>query len=146
MNTDKHTCVCATCGQGFTRKSSGVRHINNLHFGQAVIMKPYDYIIGRLSGRFSPGDPAIYRNNSKNLTNSTVHNYQFNSKNNDTTNFKVYADSSTYNSHFPNLTYTMGSQGGVLNPEPGTRPSTNQSNIASRFMEAHATETETRRA
>ena len=67
MNTDKHTCVCAACGQGFTRKSSGARHIYNLHAGQAVIVKPYEYIIGRLNGEFLPGDPAAYRKDPRRL-------------------------------------------------------------------------------
>ena len=78
MNTDKHTCICATCGQGFTRKSSAARHIYNLHSGQAMIVKPYDYIIGRLSGEFSPGEPAAYRRDRRRQTDSFINNVRSN--------------------------------------------------------------------
>jgi hypothetical protein len=73
-SANKHTCVCATCGQGFTRKSSAARHNYNLHSGQAIIVKPYDYIVGRLNGEFSPGDPAAYRRDRRGLTNPFVNN------------------------------------------------------------------------
>jgi uncharacterized Zn-finger protein len=92
VNTDKHTCVCATCGQGFTRKSSAVRHNNILHYGQAMIVKPYDYIIGRLRGEFSHGDPDIYKNNRRDQTNSSVYNQPYQTKNNDKPNFRIHAD------------------------------------------------------
>jgi hypothetical protein len=68
VNSDKHTCVCSICGQGFTRNSSATRHNINLHSGQGIIVKPYNYIIGRLRGEFSQGDPSIYRRNLKNRT------------------------------------------------------------------------------
>jgi hypothetical protein len=58
----RHTWVCSLCGQGLTRKSSANRHNNNLHSGQAAIVRPYEYIIGRLNGNFhSPKDPLTYR-------------------------------------------------------------------------------------
>ena len=79
-------------------------------------MKPYDYIIGRLKGEFSPGDPASYRNNRKNQTNSIVYDYPFRTKNNDKINSEVSADSRTYDSHFPNVAYSMGAHDRVLNP------------------------------
>lgn len=58
----KHTWVCSLCGQGLTRKSSAIRHNNNLHAGQAEVVRPYEYIIGRLNGNFHrPKDPLTYR-------------------------------------------------------------------------------------
>jgi hypothetical protein len=64
----KHTWVCSLCGQGLTRKSSANRHNNNLHSGQASVVRPFEYIIGRLSGRFhTPKDPLVYRRTEENL-------------------------------------------------------------------------------
>lgn len=108
MNTDKHTCVCATCGQGFTRRSSAVRHNNDLHSGQAMIVKPYDYIIGRLKGEFSPGDPAIYRSNLRNQSNFSVYKQPFQTKNHERTNCRIHADVRAHESHPPNSINSMG--------------------------------------
>jgi hypothetical protein len=101
VNTDKHTCVCATCGQGFTRNSSAVRHNNILHSGYAMIVKPYDYIIGRLRGEFSPGDPGIYRSNRRNQTTS-VYNQPIQTQNNERTNSRIHADVLAHELHPPN--------------------------------------------
>jgi hypothetical protein len=44
-----------------------IRHSNNLHAGQAVIVRPYEYIIGRLNGNFhTPKDPLTYRRRKEN--------------------------------------------------------------------------------
>jgi hypothetical protein len=60
-----HNWVCSVCGQGVTRKSSASRHIDNLHHGAAKIVRPYNYIIGRLNGEFPlPSDPLLYRRNN----------------------------------------------------------------------------------
>jgi hypothetical protein len=119
MNTDKHTCVCATCAQGFTRRSRAVRHIKNLHSGQAMIVKPYDYIIGRLKGEFSPSDPDVYRSNRRNQTNSLAYNHPFQAKANDRTNFRIHADVRTHGSHPPNSIYPIDSQGRAQYPSSG---------------------------
>ena len=59
---DKYTWVCSTCSQGLTRKSSAKRHNNNLHSGNAMIVRPFEYIIGRLNGKFPPTtDPLLFR-------------------------------------------------------------------------------------
>jgi hypothetical protein len=50
-----------TCGQGFTRKYSATRHIGNLHFGNAGIFRPFEYIVARINGRLSPSDPSLFR-------------------------------------------------------------------------------------
>ncbi|MGC1134508.1 MAG: hypothetical protein WA941_16890 [Nitrososphaeraceae archaeon] len=107
MNTDKHTCVCATCGQGFTRNSSAVRHNNILHSGHAMIVKPYDYIIGRLRGEFSPGNPGIYRSNRRNQTTSSVYNQPIQTKNNERTNSRIHTDVLAHELHTPNFINPM---------------------------------------
>jgi len=56
------TWMCATCGTGFTRRTSARRHNDRLHGRQAFIIRPTEYVIGRLSGRLpSPQDPLSYR-------------------------------------------------------------------------------------
>ncbi len=60
-----HSWVCSICGQGLTRKSTATRHNNNLHSGGAIIVRPFDYIIGRLKGDFFPDDPSLYRYRKK---------------------------------------------------------------------------------
>ena len=102
MNSAKHTRVCATCGQGFTRNSSADRHNYNLHSGQARIVNPYEYIIGRLKGEFSPGDPAIYRSNRRNQSNFSVYDQPFQAKNNVRTNSRIHADAVVHELHTPN--------------------------------------------
>jgi hypothetical protein len=63
----KQTWVCSECGQGLTRKGSAIRHNNNLHDGQASVVRPYEYIIGRLNGNFHvPKDPLTYRHRKEN--------------------------------------------------------------------------------
>jgi hypothetical protein len=58
----KCTWVCSMCSQNFTRRSSAKRHNYNLHSGNAVIVRPFEYIIGILKGKFPPGtDPLFFR-------------------------------------------------------------------------------------
>ncbi len=52
---------CALCSEGFTRKHSANRHNQNLHHGQGKLVRTIDYIIGRLAGKYSAGDPLTYR-------------------------------------------------------------------------------------
>jgi hypothetical protein len=62
----KYIWQCSICGQGTTRKGSAIRHNDNLHSGSAMIVRPVEYIIGRLDGRFAPpNDPLSYRHNNK---------------------------------------------------------------------------------
>ena len=61
ISIGKHTWICATCGQGFTRKSTGVRHSKNLHSGNAILVRPYEYIVGRLRGTYTQSDPLFFR-------------------------------------------------------------------------------------
>jgi len=84
MILDKHTWVCSVCGQGLTRKSTANRHNNNLHFGEAMIVRPYEYIIGRLNGTFLQSDPSLFRDNKstgqKNISGSIYHDYGNNTR------------------------------------------------------------------
>jgi hypothetical protein len=44
--------VCATCGQDFTRRYSANRHNNHFHFGNGIIVRLVEYVIGRINGQF----------------------------------------------------------------------------------------------
>jgi len=56
------TWVCATCGEHFTRKYSAIRHNNNLHAGNGLIVTLLDYIVGRASNQYLQSDPRISKN------------------------------------------------------------------------------------
>jgi hypothetical protein len=89
MTLDKHTWICSICGQGLTRKSTANRHNNNLHSGVALLVRPYEYIIGRLNGTFSQSDPSLYRRKENVMSDSI---YQQSTKSNDIKR-SVYAQS-----------------------------------------------------
>ncbi|MPZ05646.1 MAG: hypothetical protein GEU26_04385 [Nitrososphaeraceae archaeon] len=56
------TWVCTNCSQGFTRMTSARRHNDNLHGGVAMIVRPFEYLNGRLNGSFAtPADPLSFR-------------------------------------------------------------------------------------
>jgi hypothetical protein len=62
----QHRWVCTICGDGFTRRTSAVRHNENLHSGYGLIVRPFEYLVGRQNGTFSkPVDPLIFRKNNK---------------------------------------------------------------------------------
>lgn len=96
----KHAWMCSVCGQGLTRKSSATRHNNNLHRGEAVIVRPIEYVIRRLNNQLSPPrDPLSLRrnNNSHNdkrrtMTNQIVgpnYSHENNNNNNDNNDFLI---------------------------------------------------------
>ncbi len=58
--------VCTVCSQTFTRRWRGKKHNIQLHYGNATIVRQLDYIIGRLNGRYQPGDPSLYRSKKSN--------------------------------------------------------------------------------
>jgi hypothetical protein len=63
--------VCAICSKDFTRMPSVKRHNDNLHSSGAMIVRPIEYIIGRLNGKFPvPHDPLSYRRNNKSQMNA----------------------------------------------------------------------------
>jgi hypothetical protein len=67
----KASYICAVCSQDFTRKWSGKRHNQDLHFGTAEIVRVLDYIIGRLSGKYFQADPLEHSKRLKNRENKT---------------------------------------------------------------------------
>ena len=67
-----------------------------------MIVKPYEYIIGRLRGEFSPGDPGIYRSNRRNQTTSSVNNQHIQTINNERTNSRIHTDVLAHELHPPN--------------------------------------------
>jgi hypothetical protein len=66
--------VCATCGQDFTRRYSANRHNNHFHFGNGIIVRFLEYIIGRTNGRFPPPLPANNNNLSTRIIRKWWHN------------------------------------------------------------------------
>jgi hypothetical protein len=82
MTLDKHTWICSICGQGLTRKSTAKRHNNNLHLGAALLVRPYEYIVGRLNGTFSQSDPSLFRR-KKNVSDYSIYQQQSIKKSND---------------------------------------------------------------
>lgn len=62
VNPLAKTWMCSLCGQGFTRRTSARRHNDHLHSAQSIIMRPTEYLVGRLQGQLpSPQDPLNYR-------------------------------------------------------------------------------------
>jgi hypothetical protein len=53
--------VCAICSQTFTRRGSCERHIIENNLDPAASVRFVDYLVGRLSGRFQPGNPSLHR-------------------------------------------------------------------------------------
>ena len=131
MNTDRHTRVCAACGQGFTRNSSAARHNDNLHSGQATIVRPYEYIVGRLKGEFLPGDPSSYRRSLRNQTKSSSYFRPSQANNNDRTNFTINEDVRQGVRRQPNFINSMGFQERALNRSSVIRPDNKQPSFAS---------------
>jgi hypothetical protein len=104
MSLDKHSWVCSICGQGLTRKSTAVRHNNTLHSGCAMLVRPYEYIIGRLNGKFLQNDPSSYRHNKrsqKNMSDSIYH-HESESDNN-RTGFGAVPDSMIHKHGYENV-------------------------------------------
>jgi hypothetical protein len=84
-----------------------------------MIVKPYDYIIGRLKGEFSPGDPTVYRRDLKNQADSLIPNYHYHAKNDDGSSFKSHPDSWSYESRPPDVRQPMDHQNRPLYPHFG---------------------------
>jgi hypothetical protein len=84
--TKKPLYVCSTCGQDFTRRYNAGRHNENIHSNKAEIIRFLEYLVGRLSGNYLPGDPLLYRmkNRNKNRPNivheNEENNYRYGEK------------------------------------------------------------------
>lgn len=57
--------VCSICSQTFTRRWRGSVHNNKFHGGLSNVVRLLDYIVGRASGQFLPGDPSLFRHKNK---------------------------------------------------------------------------------
>jgi hypothetical protein len=77
-----------------------------------MIVKPYDYIIGRLKGEFLPGDPAAYRRNQRNPTNSFANNVR--------PNHGIHTDVHTHKPGPSNPIHPAGFQGRSMDPSSET--------------------------
>lgn len=53
--------VCAICSRTFTRRGSCERHRIKNNLDPTASVRFVDYLVGRLSGRYQPGDPSIHR-------------------------------------------------------------------------------------
>jgi hypothetical protein len=73
-----------------------------------MIVKPYDCIIGRLSGEFSPGEPAAYRRDRRRQTDSFINNVR--------SNFGMHTDVHTHKPSPSNPINPVGSQGRSMYP------------------------------
>ena len=59
------TWVCVACSQPFTRRTSATRHNNIKHNGHGEIVPLLEYIVGRGTGRYMPGNPLSYGRDQK---------------------------------------------------------------------------------
>ena len=57
--------VCSICSQTFTRRWRGSVHNNKFHGGLSNVVRLLDYVVGRASGQFLPGDPSLFRRKNK---------------------------------------------------------------------------------
>ena len=53
--------VCAICSQTFTRRGSCERHRIENNLDPTASVRFVDYLVGRLSGRYQPGNPSLHR-------------------------------------------------------------------------------------
>jgi hypothetical protein len=103
--TGKDTWACTICGDGFTRRSTANRHNRNLHVGNGMIVRPYEYIIGRQNGSFpEPTDPLLFRKTNKKTQNSNTNNAAYpvcshGIYNNNRNSEKDYNNYNTYGMH-----------------------------------------------
>ena len=63
--------VCSTRGQDFTRRYNANRHNQNIHSNKADVVRFLECLIGRISGKYLPGDPLSYRIKYKNDNKTT---------------------------------------------------------------------------
>lgn len=54
IQMSKALYACPVCKEDFTRKSSALRHMNNMHEGRCPLVRYIDYIAERQSGQYPP--------------------------------------------------------------------------------------------
>src|ERR1041385_7451315 len=86
--TKKPLYVCSLCGLDFTRRYNSDRHNQNLHSNKAEIVTLMEYLSGRMSEKYLPGNPFSYRKKNR----SKKENRMFDT-NNANSNFKDNAES-----------------------------------------------------
>ena len=74
LEMGKLSYVCTVCSEHFTRKYSGNRHNQNLHYGNADIVRLIDYLAGRSSGLYTPNNPFWFKPNNpyRNIRPATI--------------------------------------------------------------------------
>ena len=71
--------ACGTCGLHFSRRYNAQRHNKNLHDNRADIVTFSEYMVGRKSGKYPPGNPSFYRIKNSNAGKpNIVHQYDNN--------------------------------------------------------------------
>jgi hypothetical protein len=114
MMNQKCSWVCSICGEGFTRRTSARRHNSNLHSGEATIIRPSEYVIGRLNGQYSyPNDPLSYRRR-------TMNSNKVNNKGNRGTILPPYYHEDPNDSNFTDKKFGFG-ESLLSDPDLGTR-------------------------
>jgi hypothetical protein len=69
--------VCGSCGLDFTRSYNAKRHNKNLHDNKADIVTFSEYMIGRMSEKYPPANPSLYRTKNRNAIKlNIVHKYK----------------------------------------------------------------------
>ncbi|MFL6315537.1 MAG: hypothetical protein ACJ73C_02205 [Nitrososphaeraceae archaeon] len=75
--------ACGTCGLYFSRRYNANRHNRNLHYNKADIRPFQEYMLGRMSGKYMPGNPSSYGIKNRSTSESgVVHQYENNNNNN----------------------------------------------------------------
>jgi hypothetical protein len=74
--TTKPLYACGACGLHFTRKFNAERHNKNLHDNKADIVTFSEYVVGRTSGKYPPGNPSQRIKNSNASKRNIVHQYE----------------------------------------------------------------------
>jgi hypothetical protein len=93
--------ACGTCGLNFTRSYNAKRHNKNLHDNKAYIVTFSEYMVGRMSGKYPPGNPSFYRIKNRNPSKRNIV-HQYENDNNIYYNQQKYVLDSTKTNPMPN--------------------------------------------
>jgi hypothetical protein len=118
-----HRWVCTICGDSFTRRSSAIRHNGNLHAGNSMIVRPFEYMIGRQNGTYTkPNDPLSFRKNKNKKTHHNngrgypVYSHEtFNNTSNPHQNYNIFNTHRIQKSHpHLDLPFVVGQQKSLI--------------------------------